>query len=71
MAKRAEHDWFYCPESVSGHDSSGRRDGKCTWCLKPIDSSQPRPDSFPGPSELTDWYGIYFDPDYTTGKDYS
>lgn len=64
-------DWLHCPESVSGHDSSGRKDGKCTWCLAQIDSPrQPRPDSFDGPSDLTEYYGIYFDPDYTGSKDY-
>jgi len=52
-----------CPESVTGHDTGGREDGRCTWCRARIDGPAPRPDAFPV-SDLTDAYGYHYDPDY-------
>jgi hypothetical protein len=52
-----------CPESVSGHDTGGRTDGRCTWCRARIDPPAPRPEGFPV-SALTNAYGYYYDPDY-------
>lgn len=54
-----------CPESVSGHDTGGRVDGKCTWCLKQVDSPAPAPSPgrFPT-SELSLAYDEYYSPDH-------
>jgi hypothetical protein len=51
-----------CPKAIGGHDID--RYGRCAWCGARIGPPVPRPDRFDGPSELTDAYGIYYDPDY-------
>lgn len=57
-----------CPESVSGHDFSGRRDGKCAWCLQQIDRPGGKPNTGKPQAEIESdyWYNLTYNPDDTT-----
>lgn len=53
-----------CSESVSGHSGEqSSADGRCRWCGLKVYGPAPRPVSFEE-SELSEAYGIFFDPDY-------
>ena len=56
-----------CPESVSGHDTGGRRDGKCVWCLRQVDAPPPCPELGRGHrTDLDLAYRRTYDPDWGT-----
>lgn len=55
--------WPICSESVSGHGRADQQ-GRCPWCRRKINSVvgyQPRRWE---PSELTEAYGRFYDPDW-------
>lgn len=56
-----------CPDSVSGHDPSGTRDGTCVWCGAQVDSRPGAPRM--GSSYRTELdleYRRVYDPDWGT-----
>jgi len=61
----AKKRWSECPESVSGHDPAGTRDGKCAWCGRQVDPWRPvnYHQGFE-PSDLREAYDYYHDPDF-------
>jgi hypothetical protein len=56
-----------CPESVSGHDFSGRKDGKCAWCLAKVGIAERRPPLGKPQAEIESdyWYNLTYNPDDT------
>lgn len=60
-----------CTESVSGCDTGGRRDGRCTWCLRRIGPPAPAPRLSGWRTDAGQAYRRHYDPDYGTDpKDY-
>jgi hypothetical protein len=54
-----------CPESVSGHDTGGTRDGTCTWCGKKVGRAAPMPKlGHDYRTELDLEYRRMYDPDW-------
>lgn len=60
-------DRWKCPEAVGQHDTGGRTDGRCTWCLAQVGSPGPRPGLPRGHvTEMDQEYRRFYDPDYGT-----
>lgn len=54
-----------CPESINGGHGPADAYGKCPRCGIKYTTTQPRPPQWAMPiSDLTDAYGLMWDPDY-------
>lgn len=50
-----------CPEAIQHGPLDAK--GRCPFCIRKVGPTVPAPRRVPV-SEMTEWYGLYFDPDW-------
>ena len=60
--------WVRCPETYDGHHGVSDTNGICPYCQRKVDPKAEMPKRF-DMSNLTYYYGMYYDPDFPYNYD--
>jgi hypothetical protein len=58
-----------CPDTVNGAHGPLDRAGRCPWCDRKVGAALPMPSEGIARSDLSEYYDLFFDPDYSADNE--